>query len=1207
MNQRSFAIFALAILAIQPLVVISTVGITTYNTDIQSQHESVLSQNPGTRLTPQQHTDHVPILIDGDSSFILQGWPGAGTIGSPWIISGLNISYDAGVPNIQIQNVDGYFVVRDCYLNQLTGFEDNVHLENVSHGTLEYMTLVTNGAGVTATNANNTIVSHLDITVGLGSGVVVDNSYYCTFDANDLYQGWRGFDVGECPSISISNNEIVNFYGDGIYVDSSNYSNIVSNLIHEVDGTGIVLSDSYYSGIFSNTLNNTGADGMFIALSEYALIQDNTVLRAGDNAIQFSTFKGISITSNTLNYTYSYPINVVVAGVSNGEIIGNTIAHTIGSSSACIALQGGNHENFTITDNYFEDQWGGLFTVPSGRWIDFSHNHARNMGQYLIGLQSYDDCDITDNTLDTSGSWGVYTTTCDRLNVIGNTITNVASAALYIGGANATVQSNIVSECGNNGISIQSTATNALVQYNSIEANGMGIDINAADCTVDTNTVKQTPYGIDVHAASDRAVVTNNIIEKITNEAIIVHGINTTVNSNTISKAETGISLSSATHPVLQNNIIDACVTGILSDTSTMGIFENNDMTDCSFLFPSGQTIVNLNHTFSNNQVNDKPLFYALNESGLSLDGSTYGEVILVNCSDVSISGGTFPLATTAFGIFYSDRVNISNMQVDENLYPMLVYTSVNLTIADSVFQGGSDDSAISAEYADGFSAENVMFQDLRGNGIYLSNADPFQISDSHFENIGGSGIFTSGCSNGIIQDVEAINATYGIQFYITTDTVINGSHFMWNEYGIYSHGMSDDNNVTFNNIHDNQYGIRMDDSYSWYIYNNTARWNDYGLYITATINHWIYNNTFALNTIYNGYDDDISHWDDGVGSGNYWDDYIGTGTYPVPGGTAVDHYPIWYMVYKPIINSPSDIYYAEGSEGNSITWRPYDNSLRNWVVKVDGSNWATGIWNFQDVTVNIDGLSYGTHTVVVTVWDVDQNSVSDTVIVHVYDGTPPVVKGPPSQWLFVGATGQTVKWQVSDLHPATYTLTVDGNSFSAGSWTAGTLSINVDGINAVGEHTLVLTIYDVDHNSAQDTVLVQVINDNVNPTIQQADNVTYVEGTTGNYISWNANDEYPDSYQVVFNGTSIAEESWGGSAIVINVDGLAPGTYEYTLTVYDMSGNSATSAVSVTVMPLIPTIPAGPIDWVLIAIVAAIAGGVVVVVALVYYLRKRR
>ncbi|MDF1540929.1 MAG: hypothetical protein P1Q69_18680, partial [Candidatus Thorarchaeota archaeon] len=414
---------------------------------------------------------------------------------------------------------------------------------------------------------------------------------------------------------------------------------------------------------------------------------------------------------------------------------------------------------------------------------------------------------------------------------------------------------------------------------------------------------------------------------------------------------------------------------------------------------------------------------------------------------------------------------------------------------------------------------------------------------------------------------------------------------------------------ITDNYMQDNGYGIQLDYADDWVIANNTILWSYfYGISIGSLADVTeISGNTIALSGWANGFDDNTQFWDDGMDTGNYWDDYSGTGAYDIPagGGSSQDRYPMQFIATYPIVNSPQDVYYAEGSEGNFLTWLPFDDYLRDWIVTIDSQTWDSGAWNFENVTVNIDGLAYGTHIVFITVWDIDTNFVTDTVIVHVYDDTPPEIDGPPNAEFYVDATGQTVEWIVSDLNPDTYVLTVDDVEFRSGTWSTGVISIDVDEIEE-GEHTLVMTIYDVDSNSATDTVLILVIADTEDPTIDSPADLVYLEGTTGNAIVWTPRDDNPDSYQIVSNGTTLKTDDWSGSRIAFDVDGLAPGVYLYTVTVYDTSGNFATDSVNVTVTPVIPLDEPVIVDWLLIIIVVVVIGAVVVVIAIIYFMKKR-
>ncbi len=67
-------------------------------------------------------------------------------------------------------------------------------------------------------------------------------------------------------------------------------------------------------------------------------------------------------------------------------------------------------------------------------------------------------------------------------------------------------------------------------------------------------------------------------------------------------------------------------------------------------------------------------------------------------------------------------------------------------------------------------------------------------------------------------------------------------------------------------------------------------------------------------------------------------------------------------------------------------------------------------------------------------------------------------------------------------------------------------------------------------------------------PTLSHPDNIHYTEGTTGHSIIWEVYSEYPVSYNVWRNSTLLFSSVWNGGSIVVSVDGLSTGVYEFRL-----------------------------------------------------------
>ncbi|MFW9955191.1 MAG: NosD domain-containing protein, partial [Candidatus Thorarchaeota archaeon] len=982
--------------------------------------------------------------------------------------------------------------------------------------------------------------------------------------------------------------------------------------------------------------------GLFLSSNDLGLRIDNS----HDITVDGLHAEGISVTG-AVYITFSTDVTVTNSYItsSNGfglhvyrsntttiddceiENIGGGIGIHFENSLWCSAAD--NHLSTTGTS--------GIYLTNSNNTL-LEANHLTDCEEYGIALQNSINVEIIDNDILNPLFNGIYCDIASHDGLIeGNHLTTPGLSAIVIVSANWTIQDNVITKCVY-GIQITNSPDANIYRNDVSEASSQGIRIlSCPDSDVVNNTVSMaTQEGIYI-SGSPRSNLEGNIVTDIATGISLAQCVNSTISRNVVTRSSS-ISIrlyQSSGLLASENSIIDPDYLGMWTKYVTTSTFLDNTFTNGNFYFETQQTLAEVSHTFSGNTVNGLPLYYGLNQTGLTLNGASYGEIILVNCNDSSIEGGTFVDSGAVFLILFCDEVSINNVHGIDLSVGNMVWRSTNVELANSVFEGSSKFVGVAFLQSDNITMSNVNFTDVDDTNyasVLSENTPHFSISDSNFircddaieitwmgnfsitdctfMDLDGNAIYANTAHYGVIKDNVIHGSAHGIlvgghHYIVENNEVWYANRAIWAS-GSNSHNAT----IRFNDLQSNNYGIYYEYADDWVITNNTIMWNYlYGIYQGSLVDSaQISYNIFLLNGLGNAYDGGSTQfWDDAVDTGNWWHDYDGTGPYDILGTAgSQDRYPMKYMVNLPIINQPPDIEYAEGSTGNEIVWSPFDDYLRDWVVKGDGVEWASGKWDFTPITVNIDGLAYGTHTFEITVWDVDQNFVSDTVVVHVYDDTPPVISGPANLWLFVDATGQTIEWEVADLHPDNYVLAVDDVEFRTGPWTSGILSINVDGIDE-GEHLLLLTIYDIDGNLATDSFLVLVIDDNDNPTIEDAEDVIYLEGTTGNTLEWDADDAYPAFYEVSYNGTVVEDGAWGGSRIAFDVDGLDPGVHEFTLTVYDLSGNSAMNSANVTVIPLVPLQPPFLADWLVALIIGAAVGGVAVVVIIIYYLRKKR
>ncbi|MFX1606811.1 MAG: ABC transporter substrate-binding protein, partial [Promethearchaeota archaeon] len=120
-------------------------------------------------------------------------------------------------------------------------------------------------------------------------------------------------------------------------------------------------------------------------------------------------------------------------------------------------------------------------------------------------------------------------------------------------------------------------------------------------------------------------------------------------------------------------------------------------------------------------------------------------------------------------------------------------------------------------------------------------------------------------------------------------------------------------------------------------------------------------------------------------------------------------------------------------------------------------------------------------------------------------------------------------------------------------------------------------------------------------PKVLSSDDVTYVQGTTGNQIVWEVTDEDPNDFTIYRDGSLVETDDWNGSDIIHNVDGLSVGSYNYTLVLTDISGHIVTDTVWVTVSS------SGGLELPDMLTMGIIAGSSIVIIVAVVLIYKKR
>jgi hypothetical protein len=166
------------------------------------------------------------------------------------------------------------------------------------------------------------------------------------------------------------------------------------------------------------------------------------------------------------------------------------------------------------------------------------------------------------------------------------------------------------------------------------------------------------------------------------------------------------------------------------------------------------------------------------------------------------------------------------------------------------------------------------------------------------------------------------------------------------------------------------------------------------------------------------------------------------------------------------------------------------------------------------------------------------------------------------------GSSNNKISWNAADSNPHEHFIYRNGILISDGTWQSDEpIELNIDGLD-VGTYNFTIIVTNQSNNLKTHTVFVTV-EDTTPPIFTSTPNyVEYFVGTTGNQIAWIATDTLPDDYAIYRNSILIDNGIWtSGESIILVIDGLSIGMYNYTIIVFDITGYSANHSVFVSVI----------------------------------------
>jgi parallel beta-helix repeat protein len=656
------------------------------------------------------------------------------------------------------------------------------------------------------------------------------------------------------------------------------------------------------------------------------------------------------------------------------------------------------------------------------------------------------------------------------------------------------------------------------------------------------------------------------------NSTIAIYSSNNTITNNTIIYGRGGIFLQASSNNSIVNNNISYNGIGLrLYSTRNNTIMKNSFFGNGILLRGDDISHFNSHEISPDNTVNQEPVYYYKNRNNIYINQESIGQLILANCTNVSVNSIMINNTDVGIEIGYSANVSIAKSNISTSYYGILLWNSSGITLAKN-------------EIVDCMAC--ISFRYLT-NGIIERN----YVSGSVGIGIGG---YTS--NNLTIKNNKVTDNAEGIRLgVLSSNSTIQNNEVWNNEYGI-SLQDSSRNFVTNNDVHSNEWsGIYVFDSSN----NNTVRNNivsfnsEYGIRLRLSSDNLIYhNNIFETNVTYPARNNDGNNkWNETYPlGGNYWsyysstcdDLYDGQAT-PQWGPGGPDGICDFWRLHLGVVDYYPLKYYADTFPPVVTNEQPFDSQTINIDTPIIRANYSdsSGI-NIGSVLLSIDdievtslamvtptGIEYapgsamadGIHEVYLEVEDNNGNLAAITWRFIIDITTPPIISNlQPINESTTNEKKPTISAGYSDysgINLGSVMLKVDSIDVTSSSTITPNDVSYIPSISLIdGIHDVYLKVCDILGNQAI-AVWSFTVNDTTPPIANAGPDQYLMQGEIAAFDGHNSSDD----------SEAIVNYTWffHYDGFEIALYGVAPsfqfkkvGNYEVILTTWDPSDNSA-------------------------------------------------
>ena len=191
------------------------------------------------------------------------------------------------------------------------------------------------------------------------------------------------------------------------------------------------------------------------------------------------------------------------------------------------------------------------------------------------------------------------------------------------------------------GIHISDTTKYFVIRNCYIDAVDYGISLYYVDygtATIVNNTCNNNYRGgIDLYYSGGSTIVNNTCNDDLWGGIIFANSGGSTVVNNTCNNDLSGIQLRYSNGCTITNNTLSNDGYGIYLIHSGSSTVVNNTFTNCGLRIYEDTIDVLLSNTIENNWVNGKQLGFYTNLDSTIIEEPNYGQLILVNCTNVTV------------------------------------------------------------------------------------------------------------------------------------------------------------------------------------------------------------------------------------------------------------------------------------------------------------------------------------------------------------------------------------------------------------------------------------------------------------------------------------------------------------------------------------------------------------------------------------------